>query len=62
MSLAHKLYNIGKTIVDKKSIESLIVREYDNAKDYQTVVINLNRHENLIKNQGISKNSCKKVL
>ncbi len=39
MSLAQKLYNIGKATTDKKSIKSLIIREPDSSTDYQTVAI-----------------------
>ena len=34
MSLAHKLYNIGKTIADEETIKSLIIRNPEDSIDY----------------------------
>jgi len=62
MSLAHKLYNIGKTITDKKTIKSLIIREPDESKDYQTVAINFTLQNGTIVYDDISNNSCQNIF
>jgi len=62
MSLAHKLYNIGKAITDKKTIKSLIIREPDSSTDYQTVAINFNLKKDKVIYDDISNNSCKNVF
>lgn len=62
MSLAHKLYNIGRAITDKKTIKSLIVREPDESKDYQTIAINFIFQNGTIVYDNISNNSCQNVF
>ena len=62
MSLAHKLYNIGKTIADKQTIQSLIIREPDDTIDYQTVAINFNIKNGQIVYDDIVENFCKNVF
>jgi CRISPR-associated protein Csh1 len=59
MSLANKLYNIGKSITDKKTIESLIQREPDTTVDYQTVAINFTTLKDKIVYDKVSNNFCK---
>ena len=62
MSLAHKLYNIGKAITDKKTIKSLIIREPDSSTDYQTVAINFNLKKDELIYDDISNSSCKNTF
>ncbi len=62
MSLAHKMYKIGKAITDKEIIKSLIVREPDESKDYQTVAINFILQNGTIVYDDISNNSCQNVF
>jgi len=62
MSLANKLYNIGKTIADKKTIKSLIEREPDRTIDYQTVSINFNIKNNQILYDDIVNDFCGSVF
>ncbi len=58
MSLANKLYKIGKSITDKKTIESLIRREPDSSKDYQTVAIDFSLKKGIMEYSNISNDSC----
>jgi len=62
MSLAHKLYNIGKTITNKETIKSLIIREPDTSTDYQTVSINFNIKNNQIVYDDITNDFCKNIF
>jgi CRISPR-associated protein Csh1 len=62
MSLAHKLYNIGKAITNKKTIKSLIKREADGSIDYQTVAINFTIKQNGVVYDEISNNYCNNVF
>ncbi len=62
MSLAYKLYNIGKAITDKKTIKSLIVREPDSSIDYQTVAINFNLKKDELIYDDISNRYCENVF
>jgi len=62
MSLAHKLYNIGKAITDKKIIKSLITREPDSSMDYQTVAIDFRIKKESVVFIEISNNSCNNVF
>ena len=62
MSLAHKLYNIGKTITDKETIKSLIIREPDTSTDYQTVSINFNIKNNQIVYDDITNDFCENIF
>ena len=62
MSLANKLYSIGKVVADKETIKSLIVREPNTSIDYKTVAINFNTQGDKIIYDKISHNSCKNVF
>jgi CRISPR-associated protein Csh1 len=62
MSLAHKLYNIGKAITDKETIKSLIIREPDSSTDYQTVAINFNLKKDEVIYDDISNRYCENVF
>jgi len=62
MSLADKLYKIGKTITDKKAVKSLIIREPDSSIDYDTRAINFNTKNNGIEYDDISTNNCTNVF
>jgi len=61
MSLGNKLYNIGKTITDKTTVESLIRRVPDSSIDYQTIAINFNIN-NSIEYDDISKKTCQNIF
>ncbi len=62
MSLANKLYEIGKSIADKQTIESLIRRQPDTSIDYQTIAINFKTHKNNIKYHDIYNKTCQNVF
>ena len=62
MSLAHKLYKIGKTITDKKIIKSLIIRKPDSSIDYDTRAINFNIKNNSIEYDDVSNDNCINVF
>lgn len=63
MSLAHKLYSIGKSITDENTIKSLIRREPDSSIDYQTVAINFKLDNNkTIKFDDVLNNVCESTF
>jgi len=62
MSLANKLYEVGKSITDKEVIESLIRREPDTSIDYHTVAINFTLDNGVICYDDVLNNSCENVF
>jgi len=62
MSLAYKLYNIGKAIADKQTIKALIAREADSSTDYQTVAIDFITKKDKVIFSEINNNYCKNVF
>lgn len=62
MSLAEKLYRIGKVIGDKPTIESLIRREPDMSNDYLTVAINFTLENNNIAFDDVVNKTCENVF